>query len=167
MTRRTIALLRLLILPAVVLLAGSCGILSTSGGSGTEIVGKVEFQDDSSSSKMVAGYRSFLPAFDIPVYLYPRNLDIDLNNLSIPRVRTHSDGSFRFSNIPGGEYFVEANDGEGKTARREVDASGEEETIDVGVLVLSRGSSILDSLFEWWYHVNLNRAEPESQGSKK
>ncbi len=122
---------------------------ASSGGSGTEIVGVVEYPEDSTGAgdngapKRVR--RDGAPMIDGGIFLYPRFARPSASwaaNPPLPQVRTENDGAFRISRVPAGSYLLEASDGSGMGKARTIDVSGDADTIDLGVITLDSTASV-------------------------
>jgi hypothetical protein len=118
-------------------------------GSGSEIVGKVEYGDTSADSGMskaaAGGGAAGIPVIGALIYLYPENFAVDPDKPLeeyVPEATTDPDGQFGIADVPVGTWVLEATDGKGKTVSRRVPVPGDGRRIDVGTLVLADPASL-------------------------
>ncbi|MBN1759506.1 MAG: hypothetical protein JW863_14350 [Chitinispirillaceae bacterium] len=109
---------------------------SSIGGTGSEVVGVVEYPDSSETSKIRAGLEhSALPVIDGPVFINPENYLADTGNAEEEAVAwTEDDGSFVIRNVKAGTHIIYIRDNDGKAIAHRVTVHENEPRVDVGTL---------------------------------
>jgi hypothetical protein len=121
---------------------------SSSGGTGSEIVGNAAY--DSSAMKkcrVVAALpgAAFLPVVAGNVYCYQRSFVPDTawsRSGTFPRVRTDSTGAFIITDAPPGEVVVEAADGMGNSLVKTITIDRDSTRYDIGVFAVKKTGAI-------------------------
>lgn len=124
------------ILCIVYLSCFSSGPTASSGGSGSEIVGNVQTEE---SAKHLLAAAPYIPLVNGFIYLYRKSSVPEqswIDNPAVPIVRTDSKGNFRILNVPIGEYYLEASDGNSRSVIKSVNVLQNNEIYDVGTLFL-------------------------------
>ncbi len=113
---------------------------SAEGGSGSEIVGDVAYEDGDSTGRAFGP-----PVVDGKVFIfktdYEANTSIDYEDY-IPDDRTNTNGDFDLGLRDPGKYLIEANDNYGKAAASYVTVSGDGDPITVSTMVVKRTASL-------------------------
>jgi hypothetical protein len=155
----TIANLRALfinwLVPSLLIVSGVDCTLSTtprgqssSGGTGSEIVGTAA-RDSGSMGKIrivnASSFSGLLPVISGNIFCYQRSALPDTNwahSSVLPRVYTDSTGEFHIKDPPPGEVVVEANDGNGNGIARIVNIEKDSTVYPIGELVITKTGAI-------------------------
>jgi hypothetical protein len=121
---------------------------SSSGGTGSEIVGTATH--DSSDMKKrtvskVVNANTFVPVIGGDVFCYQRSFLPDTawaRSGALPRVHTDSAGGFVITDAPPGEVVVEANDGMGNSLAQTINVAHDSTRYDIGVLAVKKTGAI-------------------------
>jgi hypothetical protein len=122
---------------------------SSTGGTGTEILGKAEYPDTTGLTKRLApgslSAKAALPVILGKVFVYPKTYLPDTSWFRLgapPRVYTNDSGGFRIMDAPRGPIIIEVNDGSGKGTSKEWNVAQDSTTYDVGTLTVAPTGSI-------------------------
>jgi len=140
-----IILLLLLISLTGCLMMGPSAETEGQGGSGSEIVGVVEYPDSSQSGtgKALAGAGvKFFPVIAGSVFLFPHSYIPSLTTPAVPRVYTGNDGSFRIAGVSTGTLMLEVGDGKGMGLVRTIVIDRDSSLVDVGTLIVQKTAGI-------------------------
>lgn len=132
--------LLLLLLASLVIWGCFSSSTSDSGGSGSEIVGDVAYEDGDSTGRAVGP-----PVVNGKIFIfktdYKANTSIDYDDY-IPETTTDYNGNFGFGPKYPGTYLIEANDNYGKAVTRRVTVTGDGDTVDAHTMIVKRTSSL-------------------------
>ncbi len=140
-----------LLLVVPVLYLGSCVFnfapadTTSVGGSGSEIVGVVKYDDDSSGvAKSRSIYRrSGIPFANGNVFIHPGSYLADTGATEDPvNTNTGADGSFRIKNVLPGKHLVYIKDSKGYGIAKVVTVPDDSSKIDLGELFAEKNASI-------------------------
>lgn len=116
---------------------------SSTGGTGSEVVGVVNYPDSSQAAtkmKMVIGGHSMKFA---GVYIRPRSYLADTGSVKdVTDIFTAADGSFRISKVLPGEHLVYIDDGAGMAIASVINVPQDSTTIDLGTLTAKKTVSV-------------------------
>jgi hypothetical protein len=116
---------------------------SSTGGTGSEVVGVVNYPDSSQVAKKMRAFGLKNPMKFAGVYIRPRSFLADTGSTSdTPYGYTAEDGSFRISNVVPGEHLVYVNDGSGMAIASVVSVPQDSTTLDLGTLLAKKTSSV-------------------------
>lgn len=141
----------LLILVAGALLAAAlhCAMVSPNesssiGGTGSEVVGVVEYPDSSAAAKR--SHQFSKQGFALAggsVFINPRGYLAKPSGASEERNTTTNDsGFFRIKNVQGGEHFIYIRDSRGNSVAHVVSVPDEPRTIHIGKLIARENSGV-------------------------
>jgi len=113
------------------------------GGSGSEIVGNVHYDDESALAKMSGYAGSSIPCANCNVYIHPKSYLADTGN-TYDTVVTHTmdDGSFRISHVLPGEHLVYIKDAHGKGVAHFVTIPDESTKYELGLLKAKQNAAV-------------------------
>ncbi|MBN1603058.1 MAG: hypothetical protein JW915_15720 [Chitinispirillaceae bacterium] len=116
---------------------------ASTGGSGSEVVGVVNYPDSSNAAKKMRIFTPDRPMKFANVYINPRSFlaDTGLSQVTT-RYHTSEDGSFRISQVLPGEHLVYVNDGAGMAIATMITVPQDSTTIDLGVLLAKKTASV-------------------------
>jgi hypothetical protein len=147
-----IPLLRYLFAPlglAATLLLVACTMMASNedpsiGGTGSEVVGVVEYPDSGATAKLRAGGRgALLPLIDGSVFINPRTYLADTSHGGeAPKAKTQPDGSFCIANVLPGEHMLYVRDGGGNGVAITFTAPSEPRRIDLGTLLAKKTAGV-------------------------
>ena len=114
------------------------------GGTGSEVVGVVEYPDSGEVEKVRAGlHNAPLPVIDGPVFINPENYLADTGSASEQAVAwTRNDGSFVIRNVKTGTHIIYIRDNGGKAIAHRVTVHENEARVDVGTLYAKPTSGV-------------------------
>lgn len=139
-----------LALPLAVLFLSTCTVVtsnedSSTGGTGSEVVGVVEYPDSSATAKRLNGERvRFVPLIDGGVFINPRDyLAEPGHGGEKSKTTTESDGSFRIENVVSGDHLLYVRDNSGNAVAYAFTARGDEqERINLGTLYAKKTAGV-------------------------
>jgi hypothetical protein len=141
-------LLKYLFVAIITGIALQCMSMGTSennsiGGTGSEVVGVVNYPDSSQAAKKIKIMFGNHPMKFAGVYIHPRSYLADTGSVKdTTKTVTAADGSFRLSNVLPGEHLVYIDDGAGMAIASIVNVPEDSTTIDLGTLTAKKTSSI-------------------------
>lgn len=117
---------------------------SSIGGTGSEVVGVVEYPDSSGAGKRRAGLTdALLPVIDGTVFINPVNYLAETGSGGeTPVTRTEEDGSFRISNVVPGIHLIYIRDSAKKAIACRVTVHENEPRVDVGTLYARKTAGV-------------------------
>lgn len=116
---------------------------SSIGGTGSEVVGVVNYPDSSQGVKKRTFGVALLPMKGAKVFIHPRNFLPNINQAEdIAYGYTNSDGTFRISKVVPGEHMVYINDGSGMAVATLINVPSAIGTIDCGTLLSQKTASV-------------------------
>lgn len=117
---------------------------SSTGGTGSEVVGVVEYPDTEGAPKVRGAYAvSPLPVIDGSVFINPRSyLAKPDNGGEAPKAITRADGFFRISNVLPGEHLVYIRDSRGNAVATTITVPEDSTTVDCGTLVARKTATV-------------------------
>ena len=121
----------------------------STGGTGSEIVGKAEYPDSGAAAKCLA-VRKISSLVKLPVvfgniFCYPRSFVPDtswVTSGAFPRTYTDSTGAFRILDAPPGEVVVQVNDGSGFGIAQTIMIDRDSTVYPIGVLTVQKTGAI-------------------------
>lgn len=141
-------LLKFLFVALTIGIALQCMSMGTSendsiGGTGSEVVGVVNYPDSSHAAKKMKIATGSHPMKFAGVFIHPRSYLADTGSVKdVTKIYTAADGSFRISNVLPGEHLVYIEDGAGMAIASIVNVPEDSTTIDLGPLTARKTSSI-------------------------
>ncbi len=142
--KKIITFLMFLTLIAGVFLLSSCfssapSQSSSVGGSGSEVVGVVNYPDSSNDSSGALKRRLLtLPLANCNVFIHPANFLAEYGSKDTPETMTERDGFFRISNVRPGKHYVYIKDARGNGILREINVPADSIRIDLGQLLVQQ-----------------------------
>jgi hypothetical protein len=140
---------RLLAITIALLLAASgCMAPSeqpSSGGTGSEIVGKADYPPGGAPKRLLAQTALGLPVVNGRVFAFPQLFIPDTawaTAGAAPRTVTDSGGNFTVTDAPGGWVVVEVNDGKGQGITGVVNVDRDSSVFPIGTLTVEKTGSI-------------------------
>jgi len=130
----------------VIIFAG-CGFAPnddrvSTGGTGSEVVGVVNYPDSSAAMNKLFGTKLILPVMSAGVFIHPKQYYAENDNVvDIPVVYTGADGSFRIQNVLPGEHIVYVRDNSGKTVAHKISVPDNGASVDCGTLYATPAAS--------------------------
>lgn len=116
---------------------------ASTGGSGSEVVGVVNYPDSSNAAKKMKVFTPDRPMKFAGVYIRPRSFLADTGvSQDTPGYRTSADGFFRISNVLPGEHLVYIDDGAGMAIASMITVPLDSTTIDLGVLLAKKTAAV-------------------------
>ncbi|HMA66102.1 MAG TPA: hypothetical protein VKO63_12915 [Chitinispirillaceae bacterium] len=93
----------------------------STGGTGSEVVGVVNYPDSSTAMKKLFGTKQVFPVMNAGVFIHPKQYYAENESVAdIPVVYTAADGSFRIQNVLPGEHIVYIRDNAGKAVAHKI-----------------------------------------------
>jgi hypothetical protein len=93
----------------------------STGGTGSEVVGVVNYADSSTAMKKLFGSKPIFPVMNAGVFIHPKQYYAENENVAdIPVAYTTADGSFRIQNVLPGEHIVYIRDNTGKAVAHKI-----------------------------------------------
>lgn len=112
---------------------------SSTGGSGSEVVGVVNYPDSSSGSSGALKRKLFtLPLANCNVFIHPASFLAEYGSEDTPETMTENDGFFRISNVRPGTHYVYIKDAHGNGVLREINVPVDSVRIDLGLLLVQQ-----------------------------
>ena len=136
---------------AVIFTAAGCITLGPSeeqGGSGSEIVGNVEYSDTSADTQAACLSQGGAIRFPVVlgnVFCYTRTFIPDTSwaaHGASPRVFTDSMGFFHLFDVPRGDVVVEANNGNGWGIVKTITIDRDSSRFDIGTLTVAKTGGV-------------------------
>jgi hypothetical protein len=117
---------------------------SSTGGTGSEVVGVVEYPDNSSAAKNLAQERTqLIPLVDGKVFINPKEyLAAPGNGREIPKTYTASDGTFRITKVLPGEHLLYVRDENGNSVACRFTAPVDPQPINLGSLYARKTAGV-------------------------
>ncbi|HEX3020054.1 MAG TPA: hypothetical protein VHP36_07115 [Chitinispirillaceae bacterium] len=115
---------------------------SSTGGSGSEVVGVVKYPDSSADAGNALNKRIMTqPLAGSNVFIHPASYLAEYGSQDIPKAVTDTDGFFRISNVLPGTHYVYIKDAKGNGVLREINVTDEPKTFDLGILLTEKTAS--------------------------
>lgn len=137
--------LLIMVLTGIALQCMSMGPSETSstGGTGSEVVGVVNYPDSSQAAKKMRALSGNHPMKFAGVFIRPRSYLADTGSVKdIASIFTGDDGSFRISKVLPGEHLVYVDDGAGMAIASVINVPEDSTTINLGTLTANRTASV-------------------------
>jgi hypothetical protein len=116
---------------------------SSRGGSGSEVVGVVNYPDSAGAAKKMRILSGKYPMKFAGVYIRPRSFLADTGLAQDTTSNyTAADGSFRISKVLPGEHLVYINDGAGMAIASVINVPQDSTTIDLGILSSKKTAAV-------------------------
>lgn len=107
----------------------------STGGTGSEVVGVVNYPDSSTAMKKLFGIKQLFPVMNAGVFIHPKQYFADNETVTdLPVVYTAADGSFRIKNVLPGEHIVYIRDNNGKAVAHKIIVPDNGASVDCGIL---------------------------------
>ncbi|NLD94613.1 MAG: hypothetical protein GX639_18305 [Fibrobacter sp.] len=108
----------------------------STGGTGSEVVGVVNYPDSSTAMKKLFGTKRVYPVMNAGVFIHPKLYYAENESVKdIPVVYTEADGTFRIKNVLPGEHVVYIRDNAGKAVARKITVPDNGARVDCGTLI--------------------------------
>ena len=117
---------------------------SSIGGTGSEVVGVVNYPDSGAAGKIHAGMATYrFPLIDGAVFINPVNYLPETGNAGETSVaHTREDGSFCISNVKAGSHILYIRDNGDNAVAYRVTVNEGDERVDVGTLVAKKTAGV-------------------------
>jgi hypothetical protein len=116
---------------------------SSTGGTGSEVVGVVNYPDSTQAAKKIRVLRGNHPMKFAGVFIRPRSYLADTGSVKdVTNIFTDADGSFRISKVLPGEHLVYVDDGSGMAIASVINVPEDSTTINLGTLTAKKTASI-------------------------
>ncbi len=113
------------------------------GGTGSEVVGVVNYPDSSQAAKKMKLVSGSHPMKFAGVYIHPRSYLADTGSVKdVTKIFTAADGSFRISKVLPGEHLVYVDDGAGMAIASVINVPEDSTTINLGTLFARKTASV-------------------------
>ncbi|HEX2960113.1 MAG TPA: hypothetical protein VHO70_24985 [Chitinispirillaceae bacterium] len=116
---------------------------SSTGGTGSEVVGVVKYPDSSQAAKKMKILTGSHPMKFAGVYIRPKSYLADTGSVKdVTNIFTAADGSFRISRVLPGEHLVYIDDGAGMAIASVVTVPEDSTTINLDTLTAKKTASV-------------------------
>jgi hypothetical protein len=116
---------------------------SSTGGTGSEVVGVVNYPDSSQAAKKMKALTGNHPMKFAGVYIRPKSYLADTGSvMDVAKIFTEADGSFRIRNVRPGEHLVYVDDGAGMAIASVITVPEDSTTINLGTLTAKKTASV-------------------------